>query len=210
MAGTFCIGLASSPHRFWPTAPPHVVSSSGGAPRQLIQSMAAYDDFLVRSPDSKHLGITAGGQRTTGSSKRIAVMELSSGKLTYLTGDKIAPFWMLKGRPTTERRVQRRNTCLIFRSKLKSDIRCSGSSASPPARLRSFASPRIPTFPQYCSAQNLAGGFSCYKECKDNSSERLPKRARICVGRSFSALAEQNCIAKPICSCRARHLEHWP
>ncbi len=54
--------------------------------------MLAHADFLAWSPDGKLLAVTVGEGRETWSHKRIAVVEPTSGTLTYLTDDKTAAF----------------------------------------------------------------------------------------------------------------------
>ncbi|MEW6232901.1 MAG: hypothetical protein AB1566_11405 [Chloroflexota bacterium] len=68
------------------------IPANGGEPSEVVRSMLAYSDFLAPSPEGKLLAITEGGGRETWSHKRIAVVDLSSGKLTYLTDDKTAAF----------------------------------------------------------------------------------------------------------------------
>lgn len=70
-----------------------VIPASGGKPIELVQPMLAHDDFLAWSPDGKLLAITVGEGRETWSHKRIAVVELASSTLTYLTDDKTAAFF---------------------------------------------------------------------------------------------------------------------
>ncbi len=54
--------------------------------------MLAHDDFLAWSPDGKLLAVTEGSGRQMWLHKRIAVVEPTSGTLTYLTDDKTAAF----------------------------------------------------------------------------------------------------------------------
>jgi len=79
----------------------NAIPAAGGEPRVLVQYLLAYSDFLDASPDGKFLAITEGGLRDTWSHKRIVVVDLSSGKLTYLTDDNMAalsPVWSPDGR----------------------------------------------------------------------------------------------------------------
>jgi len=72
----------------------------GDTPKELVQDMLSHADFLAWSPDGKLLAITEGYGRETWSHKRIAVMEPTSGTLTYLTDEKTAvlsPVWSLDG-----------------------------------------------------------------------------------------------------------------
>jgi len=69
-----------------------VIPANGGQPMEPVHSMLARDDFLAWSPDGKLLAITVGEGRETWSHKRIALVELTSGQLTYLTDEKIAAF----------------------------------------------------------------------------------------------------------------------
>ncbi len=68
------------------------IPANGGEPSEVVRSMLAYSDCLAPSPEGTLLAITEGGGRETWSHKRIAVVDLSSGKLTYLTDDKTAAF----------------------------------------------------------------------------------------------------------------------
>ncbi|HEV8716976.1 MAG TPA: hypothetical protein VGX03_29670 [Candidatus Binatia bacterium] len=77
------------------------ISVSGGKPTKLVESMLAHEGFLAWSPDGKLLAVTEGFGRETWSHKRIAVVELTGGTLTYLTDDKTAalsPVWSPDGR----------------------------------------------------------------------------------------------------------------
>ncbi|MBI3799569.1 MAG: PD40 domain-containing protein [Deltaproteobacteria bacterium] len=66
--------------------------TSGGRPKKLVESMLTNNDFLAWAPDGKLLAVTAGGGRETWSHKRIAIVELTNGTLTYLTDEKTAAF----------------------------------------------------------------------------------------------------------------------
>lgn len=70
----------------------NAIPATGGKPIALVQPTLAHTDFLAQSPDGKLLAITVGEGRETWSHKRIAVVELASGTLTYLTDDKTAAF----------------------------------------------------------------------------------------------------------------------
>lgn len=62
-----------------------IISVSDGKPRTITPAMLAYSDFLDVSPDGKFLAATIGGGRESWSNKTIALIELSTGSLTYLT-----------------------------------------------------------------------------------------------------------------------------
>ena len=68
------------------------IPASGGQPVKLVESMLAHDDFLAWSPDGKLLAVTEGSGRQMWLHKRIAVVEPTSGTLTYLTDDRTAAF----------------------------------------------------------------------------------------------------------------------
>jgi Tol biopolymer transport system component len=72
--------------------PLHIIPASGGEPHQLDQDMLLYPDFWANSPMGKFLAITEGGGRETWSHKRIAIVDLSSGKLDCLTESEVAAF----------------------------------------------------------------------------------------------------------------------
>lgn len=81
--------------------PLFAIPASGGEPCQLDQAMLLHADFRASSPDGTLLAITEGGGRETWTHKRIAVVELSSGKLIYLTDEETAAFspaWSPDGR----------------------------------------------------------------------------------------------------------------
>jgi Tol biopolymer transport system component len=76
------------------------IPAVGGEPSELVKWMLAYPDFLAFSPDGNLLAVTEGGGRITWSNKRIAMVDLSSGKFTYLTGEGVAacsPAWSPDG-----------------------------------------------------------------------------------------------------------------
>jgi Tol biopolymer transport system component len=76
------------------------IPAGGSKPRELVRSMLAFGDFLAWSPDGRLLAVTEGSGRETWSHKRLAVVELASGTLTYLTDDKTAalfPAWTPDG-----------------------------------------------------------------------------------------------------------------
>jgi Tol biopolymer transport system component len=76
------------------------IPAVGGEPSELVKWMLAYPDFLAFPPDGKLLAVTEGGGRITWSNKRIAVVDLSSRKFTYLTEEGVAacsPAWSPDG-----------------------------------------------------------------------------------------------------------------
>ncbi len=79
----------------------NIIAARIGKPKELDQFTLAYPDYLSLSPDGRFLAVSVGGGRESWSNKRIAVVELSSGKPSYLTDEKttaLSPTWSPDGR----------------------------------------------------------------------------------------------------------------
>ena len=75
--------------------------TGGGEPVELTGAMLLHDDFLEPRPRGSLVAATVGGGRETWTHKRIAVVEVGGGALTYLT-DKdmtaLSPAWSPDGK----------------------------------------------------------------------------------------------------------------
>lgn len=77
------------------------VPAGGGPSQPLGVGTLVHDDLLSLSPTENKLALTAGGGRETWQDKRIAIVDLDSLALRYLTGDDtsaMAPSWSPDGR----------------------------------------------------------------------------------------------------------------
>ena len=80
--------------------PLQAIDRKTGQPRQLVESMLLYDDFLDRDPESNSLAIAVGAGRETWTNKRIAVANLDNNEVTLLTDPAVAalsPTWSPDG-----------------------------------------------------------------------------------------------------------------
>lgn len=80
-------------------APLQVLPEAGGQPRTLVPSMLARDDFLAPGPGGR-LAAVVGGDRQSWTNKRIALIDLASGRLQPLTAPDVAavtPAWAPDG-----------------------------------------------------------------------------------------------------------------
>ncbi|MGI8916725.1 MAG: TolB family protein [Chloroflexota bacterium] len=76
------------------------IPSTGGRPRQLVARMLAFPDFFAPSPAGSYLAVTEGGDRENWTSKRIAVINLTTGVKRLLTPPSVAavsPAWSPDG-----------------------------------------------------------------------------------------------------------------
>jgi dipeptidyl aminopeptidase/acylaminoacyl peptidase len=81
--------------------PLYRVPAAGGPPEPLGVETLVHEDLLALSPTGNHLAATAGGGRETYERKRIAIVDLESLAVRYLTGGNtsaIAPSWSPEGR----------------------------------------------------------------------------------------------------------------
>ncbi|MPZ49585.1 MAG: hypothetical protein GEU75_09860 [Dehalococcoidia bacterium] len=81
--------------------PLHAVTVNGGQSRVMDDASIYRPEFIDLSPDGTKLAIAEGTIRYTWTRKRIAVADLSSGSLTYLTDEQTAalsPVWSPDGK----------------------------------------------------------------------------------------------------------------
>jgi Tol biopolymer transport system component len=72
------------------------IPAAGGPPQRIGAASAVHEDSLALSSDGIRVAISAGGGRYHWAEKRIAVVDLKSGELSYVTGTDIAavfPSW---------------------------------------------------------------------------------------------------------------------
>jgi dipeptidyl aminopeptidase/acylaminoacyl peptidase len=76
------------------------ISVGGGSPSPIDLGSLVYEDSVALSPDGNRLAISAGNGRYHWADKRIAIVDLKSGQISYLTGTDIAavfPAWSPDG-----------------------------------------------------------------------------------------------------------------
>lgn len=76
------------------------VGKNSGSPRTLVPSMLSHADFAAVSPVVHLVAVTTGSGRETVTDKRIAIVDLPSVELRYLTDDQVAalmPAWSEQG-----------------------------------------------------------------------------------------------------------------
>ncbi len=76
------------------------VPVAGGEPHSLGVKTLVHDDFLALSPNGTQLAVTAGWLRDSWHNKRIALIDLASGAMQYLTDERtaaICPSWSPDG-----------------------------------------------------------------------------------------------------------------
>ncbi len=76
------------------------ISTSGGSARSVGVTTLVHDDMVSLSPKQDYLAISAGGGREEWENKRIAVMDLNTEAISYLTETNMAavsPSWSPAG-----------------------------------------------------------------------------------------------------------------
>jgi hypothetical protein len=76
------------------------IPASGGEPKALDTTLV-HGDFVALSPDQSRLALTVGAAREEWTGKRIAILDLKTNKLSYITPPEIAavcPAWSPDGR----------------------------------------------------------------------------------------------------------------
>jgi Tol biopolymer transport system component len=80
--------------------PLYSLPADGGEPLKLVDSVLVHSDFAASAPQGDRLTVTAGGYRATWTNKRVAVVGVASGELTWLTDESVAassPAWSPDG-----------------------------------------------------------------------------------------------------------------
>jgi hypothetical protein len=75
-------------------------SGAGSSPKSMDLTSLIYGDWLTLSPARDRLAIVTGGGRYSWAQKRIAVIDLKSGQISYATGEETAavfPSWSPRG-----------------------------------------------------------------------------------------------------------------
>ena len=72
--------------------PLYSLPASGGEPIELVDSVLVHDDFVASAPQGDWLAVTAGYYRTTWTNKRVAMIKVDSGELTWHTDESVAAF----------------------------------------------------------------------------------------------------------------------
>jgi dipeptidyl aminopeptidase/acylaminoacyl peptidase len=77
------------------------IKASGGSPQALGVTVLVHDDMLALSPVENKLAVTTGGGRESWSEKRIAIVDLDTLNLRYLTNESmsaVCPSWSPDGK----------------------------------------------------------------------------------------------------------------
>lgn len=76
------------------------IPAAGGTPQSMGVSTLVHHDMLSLSPDQTHFAVSAGNGRDTWEGKRIAILNVNTEAVSYLTDERIAavcPAWSPRG-----------------------------------------------------------------------------------------------------------------